>query len=173
MKRLLTAGFSVAAIAALVAAGPLAPARAATSGLAFDSVTRFKMGGDARKHRPGTFDADFEQASQHRKPAGGGGGMFGQMKAAMEAATSATAMFQNGIAERHYIAGARERTDDVAGQKATITDCSARTITTLDLAKKTYRVVSHGPAGRDPPARKSRRSRNRFRPTTARRSRWS
>jgi hypothetical protein len=51
-------------------------------------------------------------------------------------------IMQSGTAERHYDAGALERTDDVAGRTATITDCGARTITTLDLAKKTYRVVS-------------------------------
>jgi hypothetical protein len=138
MKRLLAVGVFLSSIAALVAAGPVAPAQAATGGLAYDSVTRFKVGGEGGSPQPGTFDADFEQASQPRKSSGGGG-MFGKMKAAMEAASG---MFQSGIAQRHYIAGSRERTDDLAAQKATITDCSARTITTLDLAKKTYSIES-------------------------------
>jgi hypothetical protein len=143
MKRLLTVGVSSAALAAILAGGTLAPASAAASGLAYDSVTRFKMGGDPAGVQPGSFATDFEQASQVRaKEPSGGGGMFGMAKQAMEAAQGAAAIFQNGVAQRHYIAGARERTDDIAQQKATITDCAARTITTLDLAKKTYRVVS-------------------------------
>jgi hypothetical protein len=143
MKRLLTVGVSFAALAALIAAGTLAPAPAATSGLAFDSVTKFKMGGDSGSAEPGTFEADFEQAAQARnKPASHGGGMFGGMKAAMEAASGAASMMQNGSAQRHYIAGSLERTDEIAAQTATITDCNARTLTTLDLAAKTYRIES-------------------------------
>lgn len=138
MKRLLAVGVFLSSLAALLAAGLVAPSQAATNGLAYDSVTRFKIGSEGVNPQPGTFDADFEQASQPRKSSGGGG-MFGKMKAAMEAASG---MFQTGIAQRHYIAGSRERTDDLAAQKATITDCSARTITTLDLAKKTYSVES-------------------------------
>ena len=49
---------------------------------------------------------------------------------------------QSGLAERHYVAGTKERTDHVAQQTATIVDCAARTITTLDVANKTYRVTS-------------------------------
>jgi hypothetical protein len=49
---------------------------------------------------------------------------------------------QNGFAQRYYIAGSKERTDQVSDQTATIVDCAARTVTTLDLRKKTYRVVS-------------------------------
>jgi hypothetical protein len=143
MKRLLTVGVSFAALAALVAAGTVAPAPAATSGLAFDSVTKFKMGGDSGSAEPGTFEADFEQAAQARKkPPSHGGGMFGGINAAMEAASGAASMLQNGSAQRHYIAGSLERTDDIAAQTATITDCSARTLTTLDLANKTYRIES-------------------------------
>jgi hypothetical protein len=51
-------------------------------------------------------------------------------------------MMQTGMAQKHYVAGSKERTDLVAMQTATITDCVARTITTLNLRNKTYRVVS-------------------------------
>ncbi len=143
MKRLLAVGVCCCAVAALVAAGPVGPAPAATSGLAFDSVTRFSMGGDAGAAEPGTFEADFEQASKPRPEGKQYHGPFaGMMNSALQTASNAQAMMQNGTAEHHYYAGALERTDDIAGRTATITDCNARTITTLDLAKKTYRVVS-------------------------------
>ncbi len=52
------------------------------------------------------------------------------------------ALLQNGFAERHYVAGSKERIEQVSDQTATILDCAARTITTLDLRRKTYRVES-------------------------------
>jgi hypothetical protein len=52
------------------------------------------------------------------------------------------ALVRNGMAERHYIAGSKERTDTPALGTATILDCGARTLTSLDLNKKTYRVES-------------------------------
>jgi hypothetical protein len=57
-------------------------------------------------------------------------------------AQNAQQMMQSGLAEKHYVAGSKERTDQVVLQTATITDCVARTITTLNLRNKTYRVVS-------------------------------
>jgi hypothetical protein len=71
-----------------------------------------------------------------------GGGIFNQMKQAMAMGQSMQQMMQYGFAERHYVAGSKERTDHLALQTATIVDCVARTITTLDLQRKTYRVVS-------------------------------
>ena len=136
MKRLLTFGVSCTALAAALAAGTFGPAPAATAGLAYDSVTKIKMGGDASSPQPGTFAADFDVASQPPKKHGG---MFGSV---LNAAMGAQSMFQSGTAEHHYLAGSKERTDEIAMQTATITDCAARTITTLDLAKKTYRVTS-------------------------------
>lgn len=91
---------------------------------------------------PGTFAADFATASQPAAPPPQRGGPFGGIAAAMGAAGAAMASMRNGIAQRHYVAGNFVRTDDVANQKATIVDCGARTVTTLDLAAKTYRVVS-------------------------------
>jgi hypothetical protein len=141
MKRLLRAGVCCSALAAIVAAGLVAPAPAATSGLVFDSVSRFG-GNGADTAEPGTFEADFEQASKPREAKHLTGPFAGMMNAAMDKAGGPMALLQNGIAERHYYAGSFERTDDIAGRTATITDCAARTITTLNLAKKTYRVVS-------------------------------
>lgn len=110
------------------------PASAA-SGLAYDSVSKVSMGTDPSTLQPGNFEADFKTASD-AKPLQSGGGMFG----AIRQVSGAMAAMKAGTAERHYIAGSKERVDDVAAQHATITDCAARTVTTLDLAKKTYRV---------------------------------
>jgi hypothetical protein len=57
-------------------------------------------------------------------------------------AQSAMAVLKNGTAEKHYVGTNKERVDNVALQSADITDCVARTITHLDLAKKTYSVES-------------------------------
>jgi hypothetical protein len=117
-----------------LAGAALAPASAA-SGLAYDSVTKLSMGADASTLQPGDFAADFKAASDV-KPPQSGGGMFG----ALRQASGAMAALKVGTAERHYIAGSKERVDDIIQQHATIRDCAARTVTTLDLAKKTYRV---------------------------------
>jgi hypothetical protein len=90
---------------------------------------------------PGTYRTDFETAA-NPAPAGDSPHMpfgFGKMLAK---AQSAMAMFKNGTAEKHYIGTTKERVDSVALQTADITDCTARTITHLDLAKKTYSVES-------------------------------
>lgn len=119
-----------AAVAALLtlAGVPLA-AFAAPNGLAWDSVTKVVMSADPSSLQPGSFDSDFAAAAAVQAPSAG-------------AAQGAQQMMQTGIAERHYVAGSKERTDNLARQTATIADCVARTITTLDLRGKTYRVVS-------------------------------
>jgi hypothetical protein len=101
------------------------------------------MGTDPSSLQPGSFDADFKAASEVKMSEGGG--MLGKLRAASE---NAMAMMKNGTAERHYIAGNKERTDQIAAQTATILDCAARTLTTLDLKNKTYKVESlDHPAG--------------------------
>jgi len=138
-----------AALAALTISVPLA-ASAATSGYAWDSVTRIAMNADQSSLQPGDFNADFSAASAVQAPQQGGGGLFAQMHQAMAMGQTMGQMMQTGIAEHHYVAGTKERTDEISMQTATILDCSARTITTLDLKKKTYRVVSMDqPAGHD------------------------
>jgi hypothetical protein len=119
---------------AILAAAGFSPAFAA-SGLAYDSVSKISMGADASTLQPGDFAADFKAAAEAKQPQAGGG-MFG----AIRQISGAMAVMKVGTAERHYIAGSKERVDEVAQQHATITDCAARTVTTLDLAKKTYRV---------------------------------
>lgn len=148
MKRL-----AARVLAALVAASfPLAAS--AASGLAWDSVTKISMGGDSATLQPGDFDSDFAAAAAAQPPQQqSGGGIFNQIHQAMGMGAQLQQMMQTGIAQRHYLAGSKERTDDVARQTATIVDCAARTITTLDLQRKTYSVVSMdrpqtgGPAG--------------------------
>lgn len=129
------ARFAALATLAAFCASPLT-ALSAPSGLAWDSVTKMAMNADASTLQPGSFSDDFATASAPQKPQGG---MFGKI---MNSISSVQDMMHNGLAERHYIAGSKERTDQVAMGKAQIVDCDARTITTLDLNKKTYRVTS-------------------------------
>jgi hypothetical protein len=132
---------AVVAVALFAASSPFAAA--APSGLAWDSVSKLAMGSDPSSLQPGSFDDDYSAAASAQPPApGGGGGLFGQLKQGLANAQSAQQMMQTGMAQKHYVAGSKERTDLVALQTATITDCVARTITTLNLRNKTYRVVS-------------------------------
>jgi len=122
---------------------PGPPARAGGLGLAWDSVTKVSRSGDAANMQPGSFDQDYAQAAAIPPPSEDtGGGMFGKMKQGMATAQHLQALLQNGFAERHYVAGTKERIDAVSDQKATILDCAGGTITTLDLRRKTYRVES-------------------------------
>ncbi len=133
-----------AALCTVVAlASSLAPARGlAATGLAYGSVMKFSTGSDtsAGSPTPGSYRADFTTASTPQTgntpkvPFG-----LGKMLAK---AQSAMAMFKNGTAEMHYIGTTKERVDEPALQTADITDCVARTITHLDLDKKTYTVTS-------------------------------
>ena len=131
---------AIAAVALFAASSPFATA--APSGLAWDSVSKLAMNTDPSSLQPGSFDDDYSAAAAAQPPAPGGGGLFGQFKQSIANAQSAAQMMQTGMAQKHYVAGSKERTDLVALQTATITDCVARTITTLNLRNKTYRVVS-------------------------------
>ena len=123
----------IAAIAAVLVMG--APPLPAAAGIAYDSVTKF-ISSDSPQPQPGTFDADFQTAST---PLVQKGGLFGKISSAMQ---NVGAMYRNGLAERRYIGTTKERTDLVAQNTADITDCTARTITHLDLNAKTYSVIS-------------------------------
>jgi hypothetical protein len=127
---------------ALLPAASLPRTTAPASGLAWDSVMKISINVDAASLQPGSFDQDYAQAAAVQPPSESGGGFFGKMNNAVAMGQHMQALMQNGFAERHYVAGSKERTDQVADQTATIVDCVARTIRTLDLRKKTYRVVS-------------------------------
>ncbi len=131
-----------AALAGLLGAASPAVAFAAPNGLAWNSVMKLAVGADPSSLQPGSFDDDYAAASATQAPAQSGGGLFGHLKAAMALGQNMQALMQNGLAQRYYVAGSKERTDDVWMQTATITDCAARTITTLNLKDKTYRDVS-------------------------------
>jgi hypothetical protein len=142
---------------ALAVAGACLPAGAAT-GIAWDSVVKLAMDGSVPA--PGNFADDFQTASQTSTPPPQRGGLFGGITNAIGAAGYAMGAMRNGFAQRHYVAGNFVRSDDLNAQTATVVDCQARTITTLDLAKKTYRVASldapvapapSGPSGRPAP----------------------
>lgn len=139
MKRL--AFLAVATVAVSVLASPQ-EARGAATGLAFDSVQKFAMSGESgTPAEPGSFAADFASASTTTAKPNGKRGFLG-VGAMIAAASGAMAMVKTGTAERHYIAGAKSRVDTIATGEARIVDCTARTLTTLDLNKKTYAVVS-------------------------------
>ncbi|MFY9663164.1 MAG: hypothetical protein WAK19_01825 [Candidatus Cybelea sp.] len=125
----------------LLSGAPLG-AIAASSGLAWDSVTKIAVNADPASLQPGSFDGDFSAAAAVQQPEQGGGGIFKQIHQAMSEGQSMRQMMQTGMAEHHYAAGSKDRTDHLFFQTATIVDCSARTITTLDLRRKTYKVVS-------------------------------
>jgi hypothetical protein len=118
------------------------PAAAASPGIAYDSVTKFAMGSEAASAQPGTFDADFQTASQPVQQQPARGGLLGGLNAAMAQGMAMANMMKSGLAERHYIAGQRQRVDNLAAQSATILDCQARTLATLDLKNRTYKLVS-------------------------------
>jgi hypothetical protein len=132
-------------VAALIAASLTIQftASAAPAGLAFDAVTKISMKGDASSQQPGDFNADFATAAAVQMPEqGGGSGIFAKLQQAMTMGNSMQQMMQSGFAERRYVAGSKERTDNLSTQTATVVDCTARTITTLDLRRKTYKTVS-------------------------------
>ncbi len=136
---------AVAALAMLVAAPAAAPipASAASNGLAWDTVMKFSMDADAASVQPGDFGSDYTAAAAVQMPdQGGGGGIFGQMHRAQAMAEATQQMMKTGTAQRHYLAGTKERIDELAFLTATISDCAARTITTLDMRHKTYKVES-------------------------------
>lgn len=118
--------FAAPLVVLTLAALPLASS-AAPNGLAWDSVTKLAMNADSSTLQPGSFDADYAAAAAVQAPTG---------------MQSVQQMMKTGLAQRHYVAASKERIDDIAQQTATIVDCDARTITTLDLRRKTYRVVS-------------------------------
>jgi len=144
-------------VAALVGAG-IAPAPAASAGIAFDSVMKFGLSGDSAP-QPGTFLSDFATAATPVSSGNGKRGPFG-LGAVIAAASGGMAMIKNGTAEHHYVAGSKQRVDTVATGEARIADCSARTLTTLDLNKMTYAVVSLDQPVEPAPADNKRRGRS-------------
>src|SRR5580704_9908649 len=134
--------FSIASIVVVLLVTTPSRVPAASGGLAWDSVIKVVPDAAAGSLQPGNFDSDYATAAAAPTPGAPSGGMFKKMAQAVENAKMAMAMFKSGVAEKHYVAGSKERIDHVVMHTATITDCSARTITTLDLAKKTYHVES-------------------------------
>ncbi|MFY9720306.1 MAG: hypothetical protein WAK16_11770 [Candidatus Cybelea sp.] len=133
---------AVALVASVAFASSPCAAPAASGGMAWDSVIKLLPNADPATVQPGSFADDFTAASAVQVPPSTGGGLTGKWKQAMASAKGMQAMMQSGLAEKHYVAGSKERTDMLSSQTAIITDCAARTITTLDLRNKTYRVES-------------------------------
>ncbi|MGH7660111.1 MAG: hypothetical protein ACRENA_04230 [Vulcanimicrobiaceae bacterium] len=135
MRRVAAIHGSVLAFALIATALP----SSAAGGLAWDQVTKFSMDGSIPEPN---FQQDFETASQSAQDQPQHHGMFGGIQNSINAAMGGLQMMQRGIAEHHYVAGSFMRVDNVAEQTAVIVDCAARTMTYLNLAKKTYRVAS-------------------------------
>jgi hypothetical protein len=155
MMQAMLARVVLAGSCALAVAAVSLPAVAET-GMAWDSV--LKLSTDGSLPAPGNFSSDFQTASQTSTPPPQRGGLFGGITNAIGAANSALSAMRNGFAQRHYAAGSFVRSDDLASRTATIVDCRARTLTTLDLAKKTYRVTSLDAPVRTAPANGAERS---------------
>jgi TonB family protein len=103
----------------LCAVGAPISAFSATVGIAYDSVSKSQIGAVAPPAIPqSSFDDDFRIASQGGSPQS----------------------LSTGITQRIYLTPTEERTDFVNRQRATIVDCAAKTVTTLDLSAKTYTV---------------------------------
>ena len=103
----------------LCSAGASIAAPAPTMGIAYDSLVRGAIGATASPSIPqSNFDDDYRTASQ--------GGPSQKLS--------------TGIAIRAYLTPSKERTDYLNVQRATIIDCAAKTVTTLDLSAKTYSV---------------------------------
>ncbi|MDQ6766901.1 MAG: hypothetical protein M3Z41_03740 [Candidatus Eremiobacteraeota bacterium] len=150
-----------------VAGGPPQPAIAATSGLAYDEVTRFNIAGmtgsaanpDPGSYANGSFAADFQAAVSAAATPKPHGGMFGAIINAGEAAKSAMSLVKSGSASTEYYWNGLRRTDDPGHQTATIYRPDLHQTIDLDLAKKTYtivdtstRVYSETPIPYQPPA---------------------
>jgi len=108
----------------------LTPTRAAGApGIAYDVVTKVWLNAEVSSLQRANFDADFTAAGR-------------AAVAAREAEKSDTfdwePLFRAGLAQRRYVAGSKERTDDVASGTATIIDCNVRTMTRLISRNKTY-----------------------------------
>jgi TonB family protein len=88
-------------------------------GIAYDSLVRGEIGATASPSIPqSSFDDDYRTASQGRP----------------------SQTLSTGIAIRAYLTPSKERTDYLNVQRATIIDCAAKIVTTLDLSAKTYSV---------------------------------
>jgi hypothetical protein len=118
----------VGLLTAALTAAP-APETSPTLGVAYDLVVKLQAI-DPTKYTRETFDEDFRVASEAEGP---------QLRFLGPQRRLAT----TGVAERHYLTSSKERVDNLTLGTAAILDCSARTITRLDLLAKTYAVQSY------------------------------
>jgi hypothetical protein len=140
------------ALSAALAAGAVRSAQAAQTNLAYDELTRF-LGADKPAPVPGSFSTEFQAAVDAQKPATQHHGLFGGLQNMADSAKNAMNMFKLGIPSRHAFMNGWERTDDLGAQTATIVKPDRHQIITLNLAKKTYRIVdtSVQPPSETPP----------------------
>jgi hypothetical protein len=129
-------GCGVAA-AAFLALHPAQNAGAASSGLAYDEVTRFATSAVAPgTYASGSFDADFQAAAGSSFQQGHG--IFGFVKTIR----SAVQVMRSGTAASYAYLDNMEREDDPANKTATIAMPDKNQVIHLNLANKTYWIAT-------------------------------
>ena len=134
--------FGPPTIAALLLACAAAASNAASSGVAYDELTKFIPA--SQVPQPGTFVADFQAAVDAAKAAANAPqhhGLLGGLMNMAQMGKNALSTFQNGYPSSYYYLNGLERTDNPADQTATIQRPDRHQVIYLNLAKKTYRVV--------------------------------
>ena len=139
--------FVVLACASLAAvAGNPLQAQAASSGLAYDEITKFVMGSqggaqpEPNTYVNGSFAADFQTASNSATPPPAHG-LFSMIAHATQMAKNVMNMMKNGTPTSHYFLNGWERTDDPVNKTATIYRSDLHEIINLNLANKTYTIT--------------------------------
>jgi len=148
---------TLAAALASISAGSFVPAKAASSGLAYDELMKSVMSTSGAKPEPGmyangSFAADFQAAVNTGGPPKVGSGFFNMIAHAQQYAQQAQNMIKNGNPSTHYFLNGWERTDDPLNQTATIYRGDLKQIIHLDLAKKTYTITQMGEVSGEAPA---------------------
>ena len=146
-----------AAFAAMLIAASGGASGAASSGLAYDELTRTVMSSPIPT--PGSFPADFQAAIDAQRAAAGAFQQHGLISIITHAQSNANHILDamtKGSPSSVYYLNAWQRTDDPAKQTATIFRPDKKQIIYLDLAKKTYRIADMGtstpPPANQPPS---------------------
>jgi hypothetical protein len=105
-----------------------APARGATTGVAYDEVSKTGVGVDPSTFTPAVFDADVQAALDQASK--------------KKLAAASTAQIPQSIAVRLYVTPSKQREDYLFSNTAAIVDCDAKTMTMIDFGAKTYTVQS-------------------------------
>jgi hypothetical protein len=147
---MMTRWIALAAFALCAVLMSQAQAPAQSTGYAYDDFISAGVTQGSPPPLPGPepFDAAFDRAAK-ATPAPT---LQPSTKPGNVAAAVAPLLRSLNVATRHYVLGNRERIDNLTLGTATIRDCDARTLTTLNLNDKTYGVRSLDPSPSPSPA---------------------